>query len=353
VKALRRYAVARTLFRPTTLLGAIERLGYVQADPIRAPERAQDLILRHRVKGYRAGDLEEQYPALPIEETFFVNHGFVSRAAYALMHPRKTLRASPWTRSRSNQKRARAVLEFVAARGPVHPREVDAHFQHGTVKNWWGGQSSLTTHLLDDLHYRGLVRVVRRENGIRIYGPAALLEHTDPLELRVDALADLAVGLYAPVPKASLAYLLGRIRYALPGEEAAVRAGLKRARERLAGDGEWFWPASEKPQDFEPDGEVRFLSPFDPIVWDRRRFELLWKWTYRFEAYTPAPKRQYGYYAHPLLWRDDVIGWANIGDDIELGFIRRRPRDRAFRAALEKEIARCEFFTQRRFGRVR
>lgn len=51
---LRRYAVARTLFKPTTLLTAIRKLGFVQADPIRAPARAQDLTLRHRVKDYRA-----------------------------------------------------------------------------------------------------------------------------------------------------------------------------------------------------------------------------------------------------------------------------------------------------------
>ena len=55
---LRRYAVARSLFTPTTLPAAIRRLGFVQADPIRAPARAQDLTLRHRVKDYRAGDLE-------------------------------------------------------------------------------------------------------------------------------------------------------------------------------------------------------------------------------------------------------------------------------------------------------
>ena len=51
---------------------------------------------------------------------------------------------------------------------------------------------------------------------------------------------------------------------------------------------------------------VRLLAPFDPIVWDRRRFELLWGWPYRFEAYTPVAKRKLGYYALPLLWRDRV-----------------------------------------------
>src|SRR6476620_2032044 len=85
---LRRYAVARTLFKPTTLGRAIDKLGFVQADPIRAPARAQDLILRHRVIGYRAGDLERRYAELAIEEDAFVNYGFLPRAHHALMHPR-------------------------------------------------------------------------------------------------------------------------------------------------------------------------------------------------------------------------------------------------------------------------
>ncbi|RZA13724.1 MAG: winged helix-turn-helix domain-containing protein, partial [Lysobacteraceae bacterium] len=91
--ALRRYAIARTLFKPTTLLRAIRRLGFVQADPIRAPARAQDLTLRHRVEGYRAGDLERRYARLPVEEDFLVNYGFLPREHLALMHPREPQRA--------------------------------------------------------------------------------------------------------------------------------------------------------------------------------------------------------------------------------------------------------------------
>src|SRR5687768_10878292 len=74
---LRSFAISRSLFAPTTLKRAIERLGFVQADPIRAPARAQDLILMQRVKGYRAGDLERRYAELGIEEDFFVNYGFL------------------------------------------------------------------------------------------------------------------------------------------------------------------------------------------------------------------------------------------------------------------------------------
>jgi len=98
LEALRRYAVARSLFTPTTLPRAIERLGFVQADPIRAPARAQDLTLRQRVKDYRAGDVEQRYTRLRIEEDFFINYGFVPRTHQALMHPRTP--RSAWNAAR-------------------------------------------------------------------------------------------------------------------------------------------------------------------------------------------------------------------------------------------------------------
>ena len=70
-------------------------------------------------------------------------------------------------------------------------------------------------------------------------------------------------------------------------------------------------------------------------MWDRRRFELLWGWAYRFEAYTPAPRRKLGYYALPLLWRDRVIGWGNLSVAngelrSDVGYVAARPpRERA------------------------
>src|SRR5215467_2662261 len=141
---LRRYAVARSLFKPTTLKAAFQRLGFVQADPIRAPARAQDLILRHRARDYRAGDLERLYPKLEITEDFFIVYGFMTKSLQALMHPRSEVdvpaegpRDWPVPRKRL----ARRVLQFVREHGEVHPREVDEHFSHGSVRNYWGGLS--------------------------------------------------------------------------------------------------------------------------------------------------------------------------------------------------------------------
>src|SRR4051812_33123305 len=343
---VRRSAAARTLFTPTTLQRALDRLGFVQADPIRAPARAQDLTLRHRVAGYRAGDLERRYAELDVEEDVFVNYGFETGTVQRLMHPRRG--PAPWKAAAA--RRVRALLEFVRASGPVHPRDVDRHFSHGTVTNYWGGSSNATTHLLDAMHYRGLLRVVRRDAGIRVYAAhehGARPNDAATRRARLDALVDVIVGLYAPLPAPSLSTLVRRLRYAVPQWTGELTSTLQRAKRRLAHhrvEGvDWYAPAGEAVVD-GPHDRVRLLAPFDPVVWDRRRFELLWGWAYRFEAYTPIAQRKLGYYALPLLWRDRVVGWGNVsvrGKTLTsaFGFIASRPpRDRAFRRALAEEL---------------
>ena len=359
---LRRFAVARALFRPTTLRRALARMGFVQADPIRAPARAQDLILRHRVKDYRAGDLEQNYVSLGIEEDTFVNYGFVTRELQASMHPRPDVRvpaAGLGSWSAAERRKADVLLKFVEARGAVHPREVEEHFAHGRVRNYWGGSSNATTHMLDALHYRGLVRVVRRENGIRIYRthrhkPAPLNEAE--CRIRIDALVNVVVNIYAPLPASSLSFYIRRLRYAVPQWRNEIAAAQKRARERLAharvAGVDWYWPDEENPRRAIAPEKVHLLALFDPVVHDRTRFELLWNWIYRFEAYTPAPKRKLGYYALPLLWRDRVIGWANLAVKnnallTEIGYVQgQRPNDHAFECELKAELTRMRFFLQ-------
>ena len=350
---LRRYAIDSSLFPRVTLQRAIDRLGFVQADPIRAPARAQDLTLRHRVRDYRAGDLERRYATLGVEEDTFINYGFVPSAVFALMHPRADI--SHWSPGR--RKKVQALLEFVRERGSVHPREVDAHFSHGRVTNYWGGSSTATTHLLEDMHYRSLLRVARRERGVRIYavhehaaGPADAATRATHL----DALVDVLVRKYAPLPGASLSSVVSRLRYAVPQWHREVKSALQRARLRLAHtrvEGvDWYWPAEERAPRGAPSDTVRLLAPFDPVVWDRRRFELFWGWAYRFEAYTPASRRQRGYYALPLLWRDQVIGWGNVSvknSELQAGFgyaHAHPPRDPAFTRELEAELDRMRTF---------
>lgn len=354
VDQLRRYALARSLFRPTTLRRAIARLGFVQADPLRAPARAQDLTLRHRVLDYRAGDIERRYPDLPIEEDFFVNYGFLGNQHHALMHPRAP--GTVWPKSRRAQ--ADAVLAYVREHGLAHPREVNARFTHGRVRNWFGGSSNASTELLDGMHYRGLLRVARRDAGTRVYAarePWPGHGGRDACQARMDSLVDLIVATYAPLPAPSLRGLVSALRTAAPQWADDRNRALADAKSRLGhaevGGVDWYWPVEENPASrrWQEDTALRLLAPFDPVVWDRRRFEMFWGWRYRFEAYTPAAKRTMGHYALPMLWGEQVIGWCNLAVRdarlvVDPGFVAKRPPGASFRHAFEDELQRMSDF---------
>jgi uncharacterized protein YcaQ len=296
--------------------------------------------------------MEQHYPKLAVEEDYFVNYGFLAPTHLDLMHPRVPRRPPTAAMRRKMQ----ALLLFATERGEVHPRAANAHFQHGRVSNYWGGASSATTLLLDRMHYQGLLRVARRDEGIRVYAPRsqspALAEAP---ERQAEALLRLAVRLYAPLPAASLGYLTGMLAHAAPQLYRHVRRVQRAAEQALAhtrvNGTRWYWPADETPQEYslQRRARVRLLAPFDPVVWDRRRFEQFWGWAYRLEAYTPKPKRKLGYYALPLLWHDKVIGWGNLSvkaDRLiaEIGYRTRAPRGALFQRELGAEVARCAKF---------
>ncbi|MEP6995706.1 MAG: crosslink repair DNA glycosylase YcaQ family protein, partial [Acidobacteriota bacterium] len=173
------------------------------------------------------------------------------------------------------------------------------------------------------------------------------------LRARLDALVEAAVRIYAPLPARTLSNLVRRLRSAAPQWHGELTGALQRARASLAQarvEGvDWYWPAGERPSRGAPPEAVRLLTPFDPVVHHRDRFELLWGWVYRFEAYTPAPKRKLGYYALPLLWRDRVIGWGNLSAEngrleSDIGYVQARPRDAAFGRELDAELHRMRVF---------
>ena len=340
---------------PRTLQGAIDRLGFVQADPIRSPARAQDLILRHRVEGYRAGDLERHYAALDIEEDYLYAYGFVARRVWNLLHPRAHGRMRGFEQK---------VLDVVRASGEVHPASLEAHLGRKRVVNAWGGYSKATTQALEELHYRGLVRIARRERGIRIYKPASPPDESASPHERLRALVMVSATIFAPSPLKSLQALIARYDLGSPRGMVGHLVESGALRQDVVDGVSYVWP-EEHPENGDVPDVVRFLAPFDPVVWDRGRFEHLWGWQYRFEAYTPVKKRVRGYYAMPMLWGDRFVGWANLGLsrrsssevdrakadasgaaqlDVKLGFVDKRPRGRDFTRELDAEIARVTEF---------
>jgi hypothetical protein len=345
---LRRQAIAASLFRPGTLKQAIERLGFVQADPIRSPARAQDLILRHRVKDYRAGDIDRQYHRLQLEEDRLYAYGYMPQSTWRLLHPRAGRKLSAGERR---------VLDIAVAQQRIHPRDLEAHFGRKVERNAWGGQSKATTRTLERLHYHGYLRVAGRESGIRVYEPCR--QDHEPLDLadRLRQLVLLVASILGPLPDTSLRTTLSYLAYGVPalrGRRSVVPALIESGEltSAFVDDVRYVWPSARAIRG-RPNETVRFLAPFDPLVWDRRRFEQFWGWPYRFEAYVPPAKRQLGYYALPMLWRDDVIGWVNISYPggtllVEPGFKKAKPADAAFATEFDAEVAAFQAFLQPR-----
>ena len=322
------------------LAAALKGLQFVQADPIRSPARAQDLMLRQRVAGYQVGELEWRFPDLEAEEGFLFAYGFMRPEIW------RDLRWRP--RATALTKLEREVLAVVGELGEVHPRGLVEKFGRRTVKNYWGGKSQATKRILEDLHHHGFLRVSRREKGVRVYQVPddADEEETDPVR-RYARLALTTARVFGPTSKRFLISELAGLRHLIPkrGEREKAVDDLVASGQlaELAVEGITYLWIPDQWQQGEVTERARLLAPFDPLVRNRQRFEQVWGWPYRFEAYLPAARRERGYYAMPMLWRDEVIGWANAKVEgkrltVEMGYVDKRPRAKAFRLAIEAEV---------------
>src|SRR5207237_3670306 len=122
-------------------------------------------------------------------------YGFLPRAIWQLLHPRNI---------RGMSELEKKVFQTVRKFGVMHPRELEAHFGNARVINAWGGYSKATTRALEHLHYRGLLRIARREKGVRIYQAAPPSEeHMSPSE-RLRKLIVALITILAPIPEMSL-----------------------------------------------------------------------------------------------------------------------------------------------------
>src|SRR5439155_9512173 len=109
-----------------------------------------------------------------------------------------------------------------------------------------------TRQLLAAMHYRGMLRVARREGGVRIY--AAQRHGAEPADTaerlaRIDAVVDVAVRIYAPLPGPCLSDLVGPLRFAVPQWRSELKNALQRVKQRLSHAGvggvDWYWLAEE------------------------------------------------------------------------------------------------------------
>jgi uncharacterized protein YcaQ len=317
---------------PDGLYDLIVRLGFVQVDSIRTVERAHHLTLLARNTRYHPDLLRT---LLEKERRLFENWthdaSIIPTQWYAYWQPRFAQERQRLQRSASWQSRlgpnAHQVLAQVSRtvrqNGPVMSRDFTDDRAPG-MGTWWGWGPSKTA--LEYLWRTGELAVSQRINFQKVYDLTERVIVPDYLGSIPDqqAYVDWACST-----------ALQRLGIATPGELAAFWGGISPAEARAwcesrvgkaieavivePGDGSQSWQAYARHDVTElvrhlpaAPSRVRFLSPFDPVIRDRRRTRRLFNFEYRFEAFVPAPQRQYGYYVLPMLERDRLIGRINL-----------------------------------------
>ena len=343
--ARRLFLAAQGLSRPSGqrltrggLLDLIEHLGFVQVDSINTVERAHHLILFSRNRNYRHAQLAH---LLERKATLFENWTHDASIIPTHFYPywmrrfareREGLRARwrKWHRE-DFEEQLDDVLARVRADGPVMARHLGDGQKNGT--GWWDWHPSKTA--LEYLWRTGELAIARREGFQKVYD---LAERVIPEPYRTTApstedLIDWACWC-----------ALDRLSFATPGELAAFWGGItpaeaaKWCRKNL-GKGIveiLIEPAGQtKPKlaythrNFRellsnarvPSGQIRVLSPFDPVIRDRDRAQRLFNFRYRIEVFVPEAERQYGYYVFPLLERDRFIGRINMKHHRQSGLL--------------------------------
>ena len=336
-----RFTLTHSLFPQISLEEALKELGFVQIDPIKSPAPAQDLILFQRVAGYRKGDIEKQYEALDLEEDFLYAHGFMIQDVWKQLHPRSNVDLTEFDEK---------VLEAIQNHLEVNSKDLEKEFGTERVQNWWSGYSRATKMALERLHYYGLVRITRREKGNRIYQALPKTSNNLSVDERLKKIILAMIRIMEPVSTKTLSESMHRLHRHFGHTKVIINTLIDTGvleEQKLDGI-TYVWKKGDFQEKKSPK-IVRFLCPFDPVVRDRVRFEHLWGWLYQFEAYVPSVKRIRGYYAMPILFGEEMVGWANIkvieGElDVALGFIHGRPKEEVFDRELKKEIERMKVF---------
>lgn len=302
------------------VMEAIRRMGVLQIDTISVVARSPYLVLWSRLGDYPQDWLGEhlaegrlfEYWAheacfVPIEDYGLFRHRMLDPAAMGWKY------SETWMRERADE--VAAVLAHIRRHGPT--RSSDFERTDGQTGGWWEWKPEKRS--LEVLFTSGALMIARRHNFQRIYDLAERVHptwsdermpHIDETRRQLALKAVRALGL------AKAAWIADYYRTRRPhvDPEALVDSGCL-IRARVQG---WSEPVYIHPDHLElarraADGGLSasltsLLSPFDPIVWDRRRALELFGFDYRLECYTPAPKRRYGYFTLPILRRGALVG---------------------------------------------
>ncbi len=328
----RRFLVARQMLAPARSLrggkkGALEvfrRWGSVQFDPIPVAGRSHDLVLHARVAGYEPAWSDELYEQRKIFEAYNKGLSLVLTEEYPWF--RGLLFHDPPRLLSDNREVAERVLERIRADGPLSALDFERHI--GSEVDWFGLPTNVVRAALEAYAFTGVLGLARRVGNRRYYDllerllPADVLAREVPLEeqlrhklhsrfrthglLAVGGGGDIFGGLgpAAPDPgRGTPGRTALRNGLIADGSLVAVEVeGVKAKRFVLREEVELLGAPPEPPP------SVAFLSPFDPLVWDRRLLGELFAFDYVWELFFPPEKRKFGWYVLPILFRDRFVG---------------------------------------------
>jgi uncharacterized protein len=305
---------------------AVAHLGYVQIDTINVIERSHHHILFTRIPAYRRADLKQ---AQSVDRSVFEywTHAlsYVPTQDFRFFLPamrRHRRDGHRWLTSVKPDD-MRKVMRLLRQNGPLTIRDIDDDVLTEKEHLWASRKPSKRALQLG--FYRGEVTVAGRDGMLKTYDltnrhfgwdrppkPATETEVTAYLldrGLRAQGVVSLDSICHLDAPrKAKIARLIEtRVRR---GELVAV--DLEGATKQL----HWARPADlEREASEVPPERVHILSPFDPLIIQRKRTALIFDYSHRFEAYVPKEKRLFGYFALPVLVGEEIVAALDIKTD--------------------------------------
>jgi hypothetical protein len=319
---------------PESVLAVVDRLGSLQFDPLEVAGRNHDLVLAARIAGYRRELTDELlYGRRLLFEAYNKSLNLLPTRELPYYRISWTTLGAGWATTLLAEQAtlAEKLLAAIAAEGP----KSSSDFERSEAIAWWWGPTSAVRAVLEALSVSGRLGLARRDGNRRYYDLTERLFSADLLALQVPEREQMrhkllsrfrghgllgAAGsgeLWLGIGKAPLRTEL-RAELVDRGEIVAVAVEGMRGERYVVGDelpllaqAESELAAESAGADARPgDGPrgVSFIAPLDPLMWDRAALGPLYDFDYRWEVYTPAAKRRWGYYVLPILFGDRLVG---------------------------------------------
>ena len=308
---------------PAATLAAVQHLGYVQIDTINVIERCHHHILYSRIPAYRRADLAHVQSAdKSVFEYWTHALSYVPTADLPFFVPAmKQYRETPsrWFGSVTPDEVSK-MLKRLRKEGPLSIRDIGDDELVDKDHPWASRKPS--KRVLEMMFFQGLVTVGARQGMVKTYDLMARHFGSMPrpaTERQIIAYKlDRALRSQAVVSIESICHLDN------PSKQAMRELIDSRVRRKLLVPVQiegaekvphWAEPATLEASAAGPPNLVHILSPFDPLIIQRKRLKLFFGYDHIFEAYIPAARRQYGYFALPILLGDRIVAALDLKTD--------------------------------------